>query len=102
MTESNDIAYRTRKFINKYYNEASLVLEAIDETVDQDILIELTNPGYYKSYRVKAIKYIETVSNRVVLCITVLGKGNQGSPPIAVCKTNLNIYLTLIDPILLS
>ncbi len=59
MTESNDIAYRTRKFINSYYNEASLVLEAINETVDQEILIELTNPRYYRDYRVKAIKYID-------------------------------------------
>lgn len=60
MNESNEsIQRRTRKFINKYYNEASLVLEAIDETVDQDILIELTTPGYYREYRIKAINYID-------------------------------------------
>jgi len=62
MTEANDIAYRTRKFINSHYNEASLVLEAIDETVDQEILIELTKPGYYSAYRVKAIRYIDVES----------------------------------------
>ena len=63
MNESNEsIQRRTRKFINKYYNEASLVLEAIDETVDQEILIELTTPGYYRKYRIKAINYIDETS----------------------------------------